>query len=115
MFVAAMALVMPCSICVFSTGRRASAKLLAQIKTLMLSSTEHDAQSRIIKSNQEDLDVKVPGRIGKNISQVRSYPAGTSTLRGSGGDLLVLEEAGFMNEELFLGKFIFFFKTCVFS
>ena len=52
----------------------------------------------IVKSNAEILVIRHPS--GER-SVVNSYPAASKTLRGSGGDVLWLEEAAFMPEALF--------------
>ena len=53
----------------------------------------------IVKSNAEILVLRHPGTGEKSI--VNSYPAASKTLRGSGGDVLWLEEAAFMPPSLF--------------
>ena len=77
MFAGAFAMSLESEISIFSTGRRASAKLLAQIAKLIKSAGGED---RIVRCNQEQLFLRTEG----GISQISSYPAGTSTLRGVG-------------------------------
>tara|TARA_Y100000592_G_scaffold68990_1_gene107241 strand:- start:926 stop:1093 length:168 start_codon:yes stop_codon:yes gene_type:complete len=40
--------------------------------------------------------------VGTDVRKISSYPAAVHTLRGVGGDLLILEEAAFIDMELFL-------------
>ena len=56
------------------------------------------ASDRITKSNAEILVLR--NKDGTK-SMVNSYPAASKTLRGSGGDVLWLEEAAFMPPALF--------------
>jgi len=89
MFVTAMALVVPCEQAIFSTGRRASSKLLELVSSLL--QQVPGAAERIVKSNQEMVWVSHPcGRISK----ISSYPSCAKTLRGVGGDVVYMEEAG---------------------
>lgn len=87
MFAGAFAMSLESEISIFSTGRRASAKLLQQIAKLVKAA---GGEERITRLNQEQLFLKTEG----GISMISSYPAGTSTLRGTGGDVLILEEVG---------------------
>ena len=76
---AAFAIALPdTTVCIFSTGRRASSKLLALVKSLV---DDAGYLQYVTKSNAEQLDVCVNGRS----SSIFSYPAAVSTLRGSGG------------------------------
>ena len=56
------------------------------------------ASERIVKSNAEILVLR--HKNGEK-SLVNSYPAASKTLRGSGGDVLWLEEAAFMVSHYF--------------
>ena len=70
MFVTAMALVAPCEQAIFSTGRRASSKLLELVGQLV--GQVPGGQERIIKCNQEMIWLSHPnGRISK----ISSYPS----------------------------------------
>ena len=61
------------------------------------------AGERISRANQEQLDLRQRGGDKDSpISTIYSFPAAVATLRGQGGDLIILEEAGFMDQELFL-------------
>ena len=89
MFVAAYCLTVPRSEqCIFSTGRRASQKLLELIRDMILSGKHRDM---FIKCNQETLMCK--GENNLDIRKVHSYPSCAKTLRGTGGDVIYLEEA----------------------
>lgn len=89
MYVTALALMVPCEQAIFSTGRRASSKLLELVVTLLNQVT--GAAERIVKSNQEMVWVSHPsGRISK----ISSYPSCAKTLRGVGGEVVYMEEAG---------------------
>lgn len=57
------------------------------------------APDAILRSNQEILVLRHPGTGKKSI--INSYPAASKTLRGSGGDVIWLEEAAFMPPSLF--------------
>ena len=97
MFVAAVALVVPASEqAIFSTGRRASGKLLELVGQLI--SQVAGGAERITKSNQETVWVAHPcGRVSK----INSYPSCAKTLRGVGGDVVYMEEASFMDLAVF--------------
>tara|TARA_B100000963_G_scaffold349274_1_gene358100 strand:+ start:18420 stop:19061 length:642 start_codon:yes stop_codon:yes gene_type:complete len=70
MFVTAMALVSPCEQAIFSTGRRASSKLLELVGQLV--GQVPGGQERIIKCNQEMIWLSHPnGRVSK----ISSYPS----------------------------------------
>lgn len=97
MFIASYALSIPNSEqCVFSTGRRASQKLLELIRD-MIKGGEH--AHRIIKCNQETMLIQ--GDSPLDIRKVHSYPSASKTLRGCGGDVVYMEEAAFMSLDVF--------------
>jgi len=97
MFVAAMSLVVPqCEQAIFSTGRRASGKLL-ELVTQLIAQVPGGAE-RVIKSNQETVWVVHPCG---GISKINSYPSCAKTLRGVGGDVVYMEEASFMDLAVF--------------
>ncbi len=78
---------------IFSTGKRASSKMLELIKQFCMKSKNFDPKN-IVKSNAEILVIRHPEDGTRSV--VNSYPAASKTLRGSGGDILWLEEAAFM-------------------
>lgn len=91
MFVAAMLLCCPdIKVCVFSTGKRASGSLMAEIVTLL---TKAGHKDRIIKQNQEQLFISQTARAANvragseaakatygnaGVSKLYSFPAGTA-------------------------------------
>ena len=76
-------------ICIFSTGRRASQKLLELIKSLI--EKLPNGRERILKFNQEILNVSnFDGSPGA--SKLSSFPSNAKTLRGVGGNLVIMEE-----------------------
>jgi hypothetical protein len=86
MFVAAFALAVPGSVtAIFSTGRRASNLLLQQIKSMILCIP--GAEAKIASSNVETIHL----RDGAHLSKISSFPGMARTLRGTGGDLIILE------------------------
>ena len=95
MFVAAFALCVPGSVtAIFSTGRRASNLLLQQIKAMV--SCIPGAEKQIVSSNVETLVIQS----GEKLSKISSFPGKARTLRGTGGDLVILEEAAFIAPEV---------------
>jgi hypothetical protein len=97
MFVAAYVLTVPHSEqCIFSTGRRASQKLLELIRD-MIKSGEH--ADMFVKCNGETMLVQGPDAL--DIRKVHSYPSCAKTLRGCGGDVVYMEEAAFMALDVF--------------
>ena len=97
MFVAAYALSVPnSSQCIFSTGRRASQALLELIRDFIKKGKYAD---RILKCNQETLVIQ--GDNPLDIRKVNSYPSCARTLRGTGGDVIYMEEAAFMSLDVF--------------
>ena len=97
MFVGAIALVVPGSEqAIFSTGRRASNKLLELVNQLV--SQVPGASERITKCNQETVWISHPCG---SVSKINSYPSCAKTLRGVGGDIVYMEEASFMDLSVF--------------
>ena len=97
MFVAAMALTVPnCEQAIFSTGRRASGKLLELVTQLI--SQVPGGSDRVTKSNQETVWVAHPCG---GTAKINSYPSCAKTLRGVGGDVVYMEEASFMDLAVF--------------
>ena len=96
MFAAAVLVSVPRSEqAIFSTGRRASQKMLETIHRFM----QHVKPPglKVLKFNQELIELQGPE--GKR--SVCSYPSNAKTLRGVGGDVLYLEEAAFMSMDVF--------------
>ena len=94
MFVAAFALAVPGSVtAIFSTGRRASNLLLQQIKSMILCIP--GAETKIVSSNVETIHL----RDGSLTSKISSFPGMARTLRGTGGDLIILEVRSSWAEE----------------
>ena len=97
MFVAAYGMTVPYSEqCIFSTGRRASQKLLELIRD-MIKSGEH--AHMFIKCNGETMLLQGPTPL--DVRKVHSYPSCAKTLRGCGGDVVYMEEAAFMALDVF--------------
>jgi len=97
MFVGAIALVVPGSEqAIFSTGRRASNKLLELVNQLV--SQIPGTIDRIAKCNQETIWITHPCG---GVSKINSYPSCAKTLRGVGGDIVYMEEASFMDLAVF--------------
>jgi hypothetical protein len=95
MFVAALALAVPgITVAIFSTGRRASNLLLQQVKSLLMCIP--GAAAKIVSSNVETLHMAD----GAMTSKISSYPGMARTLRGTGGDLIILEEAAFISTDV---------------
>ena len=97
MFVGAYALAVSNSNqCIFSTGKRASDKLLEQVQNLLkLIPGVGDRMKR----RGEVLTLY--GDDPNDIRVVSSYPAASKTLRGVGGDVIYMEEAAFMDIAIF--------------
>ena len=97
MFVASYVLTVPYSEqCIFSTGRRASQKLLELIRDMIKAGTEG---WRFIKCNGETMLIQ--GDSPLDVRKVHSYPSCAKTLRGCGGDVVYMEEAAFMALDVF--------------
>lgn len=96
LFVAAYLLSVPgCKICVFSTGKRASNLFLQEVKSML--SVEQVFVDLIATDNSEHLELNVNGDLRK----ISSFPGNARTLRGVGGDLLILEEAAHIKSDVF--------------
>lgn len=97
MFCAAYEMTVPNSEqCIFSTGKRASDKLVENVTNFI----------KMIPGEEEN--IKRKGEIlyyyGENKDDIRkcsSYPSGSKALRGVGGDVIYLEEAAFMDLKMF--------------
>ena len=97
MFVASYVLTVPYSEqCIFSTGRRASQKLLELIRDMIKAGKEG---WRFIKCNGETMLIQ--GDTPLDVRKVHSYPSCAKTLRGCGGDVVYMEEAAFMALDVF--------------
>lgn len=102
MFVASYFLsVEKASLCIFSTGKRASDSMLDKIHEFVKLidedlGTQHDKQC---KRKGEFLYYYGEGT--NDVRKVASYPSGSDKLRGVGGDLILLEEAAFMPIKMF--------------
>jgi len=97
MYVGALALVVPgCEQAIFSTGRRASSKLLELVSSLV--AQVPGGADRVVKSNQETVWISHPCG---TVSKINSYPSCAKTLRGVGGDVVYMEEASFMDLAVF--------------
>ena len=87
-----------CEIAIFSTGRRASQKLLELINSLICKLPK--GRERIVKYNQEVLNMSnYDESFGQ--SKLSSYPSNAKTLRGVGADIVIMEEAAFMDTKVF--------------
>jgi hypothetical protein len=84
-------------VAIFSTGRRASKKIL-DLVVRFLEPILRPTQ-RIVTRNQEEVHV-FDEETGKR-NKVCSYPSKVQTLKGSGGDLIVCEEAAYMDSQVF--------------
>jgi len=97
MFVAAYAMTIPNSEqCIFSTGRRASQKLLELIRDMVKSG---EYAHMFIKCNGETMLLQ--GDSPLDVRKIHSYPSCAKTLRGCGGDVVYMEEAAFMALDVF--------------
>ena len=96
LFIAAYILSVPaCTVSVYSTARRASQELLQLIKRMV--SVVPNSKSFEVVNNQETLELCIDG----TKRRCSSYPGCSRTLRGTGGDLIVLEEAAYIDEAVF--------------
>lgn len=87
-FVAAVLLTVPqVVVAIFSTGRRASALLLAKIHQIV---NGVPGERRIVACNQETL--KIRGSGAGDIRTCNSYPSNLNTLKGVGCDIAIMEE-----------------------
>lgn len=92
MFAAAYMLSRPNSVtCIFSVSKRASGMLMSNVKE-MVESALGTLGGTVAISNAESLRVVVDG----TERTLYAYPASLHTLRGVGGDLIILEEAAFI-------------------
>ena len=99
MFVAAYCWNVPKSVqSIFSTGRRASYKLLQQVREMLMKLPGAAERVGTIK-NKEDLYIQ--GENEHDVRKISSYPGMAKTLRGVGGDVIYLEEAAFLALDVF--------------
>ena len=99
MFVSAYLFCVPeTTIAIFSTGRRASLKLLQQVRSMLLKLPDAEQRVGNIK-NKEDLTVL--GNNKHDTRRVSSFPGNATALRGVGGSLVILEEAAFISSAVF--------------
>ena len=96
MFAAAYVLSKPSSTtCIFSVSKRASSMLMSAIKQNIDRLRGH-VEFNLLVCNAESLKIEVDG----DERSVHAYPASLHTLRGVGGDLIILEEAAFIPSEI---------------
>ena len=97
MFCAAYEMTVPKSEqCIFSTGKRASDKLVENVTNFI---KMHPGQEEFIKRRGEILYYYGPRK--GDVRKCSSYPSGSKALRGVGGDVIYLEEAAFMDLKMF--------------
>ncbi len=97
MFVAAYQMSVPKSEqCIFSTGKRASDKLVENVHNFI---KMIPGQEKYTKRKGEILYYY--GEKKGDVRKVSSYPSGSKALRGVGGDVIYLEEAAFMDIKMF--------------
>lgn len=82
--------------CIFSTGKRASDKLVENVTNFI---KMHPGQEEFIKRRGEILYYYGPRK--DDVRKCSSYPSGSKALRGVGGDVIYLEEAAFMDLKMF--------------
>ena len=89
---------------IFSTGRRASQKMLETIQMFVVTLKKNLKLRglKLIKFNQEMLIYESPEDSARGVRRaIYSYPSNAKTLRGVGGHILYLEEAAFMSMDVF--------------
>jgi hypothetical protein len=98
MFVACFAIAIPnCTISIFSPGRRQSTLLLDSIEKMIKSIPL--AQNMITKKNQENIVLK--GSHDNDLRKINGYPSKVETLKGVGGNIIIVEEAAVVDPALF--------------
>lgn len=98
MFVSAYLMSVPnCKVCVFSPGRRQSVMMLDLIRDFVLKFPH--GKTRIETKNQEKMILK--GDDGADKRTVWAYPSKVETLKGVGGDLIILEEMAVIDMGVF--------------
>lgn len=97
MFCAAYEMTVPKSEqCIFSTGKRASDKLVENVMNFI---KMIPGEEEFIKRKGEILYYY--GEKKGDVRKCSSYPSGSKALRGVGGDVIYLEEAAFMDLKMF--------------
>lgn len=97
MFCAAYEMTVPKSEqCIFSTGKRASDKLVENVTNFI---KMIPGEEQFIKRKGEILYYYGPTK--GDVRKCSSYPSGSKALRGVGGDVIYLEEAAFMDLKMF--------------
>ena len=97
MFCAAYEMTVPKSEqCIFSTGKRASDKLVENVTNFI---KMIPGEEEFIKRKGEILYYYGPTK--GDVRKCSSYPSGSKALRGVGGDVIYLEEAAFMDIKMF--------------
>ena len=100
MFVAAMLWCVPDMwISVYSTGRRASNSLAEMVAKFVCHLDDGGGGERISKRNQEELFLK--GDTPEDTRRLFSYPSTVQGTKGTGGKVLILEEAARLDPKVF--------------
>jgi hypothetical protein len=89
--------VMGKEVAIFSTGRRASKKIL-DLVWRFLKPIMRPTQKLMLKNVEE---IHLFDSATNKLNKVCSYPSKVQTLKGSGGDLIVCEEAAYMDQQVF--------------
>lgn len=107
MFAAAYILSQPhVVICIFSPAQRQSKMLMALVQKFVFQLLHPRQPKTFVKNNnQEELKI-TPTDDPTDERVIQALPASTKTLRGIGGNVMIIDEAGFVEEELYT-KIIF--------
>lgn len=88
------------TISIFAKNKRQSGKLMGTVKRLLLQL--HGSERMIVQDNNETLLFSVLcNRNDVNMTTLSCYPGNADAIRGVGADIIILEEAGFVSEDLF--------------
>ena len=103
MFAAAIMYACPnTEVSIYSTCKRISQKLLRNVvKFLELIFVElHQTPHRIVRLNQEEVHIRGNEGLG-DLRVINSYPSKIGTTKGTGGDIIILEEAAYVDPGFF--------------
>lgn len=83
---------------VFAVAQRASNRIISDVRSIIESHREYSKY--LVRSNQKEVRIRKPGDSKDCI--LRAFPAHSTTTLGFGGNMIILDEAAYVKERMFL-------------
>ena len=107
MYCAAYLITQPyCQILIFSPSIRQSRELLKSIRNFVRALMKpRESKSYTVVSNADSYKIN-PSGVEDDIRSITAFPANSDTIRGHGGDLIIIDEATFMRQDVFVAAIL---------